>query len=239
MPMKMRNSFFFFSKGRCWTLNFIFPELWTQTYSSFLENSAAADDFKTAYQKLTLLFLTEKKNKRALLLAVKSLCPHKVGSSGEVYSARWKLMLISDQAWQRLSKKLFGKAGALCLLFDRWFISGILNKSTVWVEKSFHATMCVEKARFFRSNLTMFRPCQMWKYYEWFSEVLWLPRKSLCDLSRALTDETNVANEEPSEARILELELLANLSRQPHSNSTFAQKNARRKKPMRGINKAY
>ena len=173
------------------------------------------------------------------MLAVKSLCPHKVGSSGEVYSARWKLMLISDQAWQRLSKKLFGKAGALCVLFDRWFISGILNKSTVWVEKSFHATMCVEKARFFRSNLAMFRPCQMWKYYEWFSEVLWLPRKSLCDLSRALTDETNVANVEPSEARILELELLANLSRQPHANSTFAQKNARRKKPMRGINKAY
>ena len=84
----------------------------------------------------------------------------------------------------------------------------------------------------------------MWKYYEWFSEVLWLPRKSLCDLPKALIDETNVANVEPSEARILELELLANLSRQPHSNSTFAQKNVRRKnekrkKPMRGINKAY
>ena len=61
MPMKMRNSFFFSSKGRCWKLNFIFLELWTQTYSSFLENSAAADDFKTAYQKLTLLFLTDKK----------------------------------------------------------------------------------------------------------------------------------------------------------------------------------
>ena len=34
----------------------------------------------------------------ALLLAAKSLWPHKVGSRGEIYSARWKLMLISDQA---------------------------------------------------------------------------------------------------------------------------------------------
>ena len=23
-----------------------------------------------------------------------------------------------------------------------------------------------------------FRPCWVWKYYEWFAEVLWLPRKS-------------------------------------------------------------
>ena len=148
MPMKMRNSFFFFSKGRCWKLNFIFPELWTQTYSSFLENSAAADDFKTAYQKLTLLFLTEKKNKRALLLAVKSLCPHKVGSSGEVYSARWKLMLISDQAWQRLSKKLFGKAGALCLLFDRWLYPGFwINRLCEWRKVSMR--LCVWRKRDF------------------------------------------------------------------------------------------
>ena len=35
---------------------------------------------------------------RALLLAVTSLWPHKVGSRGEIYSARWKLMPISDQA---------------------------------------------------------------------------------------------------------------------------------------------
>ena len=35
---------------------------------------------------------------RALLFAVTSLWPHKVGSRGEIFSARWKLMLISDQA---------------------------------------------------------------------------------------------------------------------------------------------
>ena len=35
---------------------------------------------------------------RALLLAAKSLWPHKGGSRGEIYPARWKLMLISDQA---------------------------------------------------------------------------------------------------------------------------------------------
>ena len=33
---------------------------------------------------------------RALLLAVTSLWPHKVGSTDEIYLARWKL--ISDQA---------------------------------------------------------------------------------------------------------------------------------------------
>ena len=34
---------------------------------------------------------------RALLLAVTSLLPHKVGSRVEIYSARWKFMLTSDQ----------------------------------------------------------------------------------------------------------------------------------------------
>ena len=35
---------------------------------------------------------------RALLLAITSLWPHKVGSRVEIYSTRWKFMLISDQA---------------------------------------------------------------------------------------------------------------------------------------------
>ena len=35
---------------------------------------------------------------RTLLLAAKRLWPHKRGSRGAIYSARWKLMLISDQA---------------------------------------------------------------------------------------------------------------------------------------------
>ena len=35
---------------------------------------------------------------RALLLAETSLWPHKVGSRVEISSARWKFMLISDQA---------------------------------------------------------------------------------------------------------------------------------------------
>ena len=35
---------------------------------------------------------------RALLLAVTSLWPHKVGSRVEMYSTRWKFMLISEQA---------------------------------------------------------------------------------------------------------------------------------------------
>ena len=67
---------------------------------------------------------------RALLLAVTSLWPHKVGSRGEIYSARWKLMLLSDQA-KAVVKKCFESGGAPCLLFNPWFTSGILNKSTV------------------------------------------------------------------------------------------------------------
>ena len=35
---------------------------------------------------------------RSLFLAVTSLCPQKVGSRDEIYWAKWKLMLISDQA---------------------------------------------------------------------------------------------------------------------------------------------
>ena len=47
---------------------------------------------------------------RALLLAVTSLWPHKVGSRVEIYSTGWKFMLISDQA-KELSKKVCGRQG--------------------------------------------------------------------------------------------------------------------------------
>ena len=67
---------------------------------------------------------------RAVVLAVTSLCPHKVGSRDEIYWAKWKLMLISDQA-KDLVKKLCGRWGLYVLLFNGWFTSGILNKSTV------------------------------------------------------------------------------------------------------------
>ena len=42
---------------------------------------------------------------RALLLAVTSLWPHKLGSRDDIDSARWKLMLISDLAIIRLIVK--------------------------------------------------------------------------------------------------------------------------------------
>ena len=45
---------------------------------------------------------------RALLLAVTSLWPHKVGSRVEIYSAKWKLMLISDQAKDLIKKCVEG-----------------------------------------------------------------------------------------------------------------------------------
>ena len=45
---------------------------------------------------------------RALLFAVTSLWPQKVGSRGEIYSARWKLRLISDQAMDLVKNCLEG-----------------------------------------------------------------------------------------------------------------------------------
>ena len=48
------------------------------------------------------------------------------------------------------SSKIVWKAGAPCLLFNRWFTSRILNKSTVWVEKSFHRRFMCRMRQFFR-----------------------------------------------------------------------------------------
>ena len=72
---------------------------------------------------------TERLDIASFAVGSKSLWPHKVGSRGEIYSARLKLMLISDQAKDLVKNCL--KAGTLCLLSNRWFKSGILNKSTV------------------------------------------------------------------------------------------------------------
>ena len=66
---------------------------------------------------------------RALLLAVTSLWPDKVGCRVEIYWARWKFMLISEQAKDLVKNCVEGRA--VCLLFNRWFTSGILNKSIV------------------------------------------------------------------------------------------------------------
>ena len=89
-------------------------------------------------------------------------------------------MEIHADLWpgQRLSKKLFWRRG----LYVSFSTAGLhpgswINRLSVSREK-FHVTIYVEKARVLRSNLTMFRPCYVWKYYEWFWEVLWLPRKS-------------------------------------------------------------
>ena len=51
---------------------------------------------------------------RAFLLAVTSLWPYKVGSRVEVYSPRWKFILISDQAKDLVKKKVW-KGGGDCM----------------------------------------------------------------------------------------------------------------------------
>ena len=89
-------------------------------------------------------------------------------------------MEIHADFWpgQRLSKKLFGRRG----LYVSFSTAGLhpgswINRLSVSREK-FHVTIYVEKTKVLRSNLPMFCPCWVWKYYEWFWEVLWLPLKS-------------------------------------------------------------
>ena len=74
-------------------------------------------------------------------------------------------MLICDRA-KELVKKLCGRRG-----LHVSFLTAGLHPGSVSREM-FHVTIYVEKARVLRSNLTMFRPCYVWKYYEWFWEVL-------------------------------------------------------------------
>ena len=89
-------------------------------------------------------------------------------------------MKIHADFWpgQRLSNKLFWRRG----LYVSFSTAGLHPGSPIsWLSVSrekFHVTIYVDKARVLRSNLTMFHLCYLWKYYEWFSEVLWLPPKS-------------------------------------------------------------
>ena len=62
-------------------------------------------------------------------MAVTSLWSHKVGSRVEIYSARWKLMLISDQAKDLVKHCVEG--GACMSPFQPLVTSGILNKSII------------------------------------------------------------------------------------------------------------
>ena len=100
---------------------------------------------------------------RALLLAVTNLWPKKVGSRGEIYSAKWKLMLISDQV-KDLDKNWFEGGGLHVSFFNRWCKSGILNKSALWVELSVEISWVVRKCCDCRKG------------------------RLLCDLSEVLTD---------------------------------------------------
>ena len=125
---------------------------------------------------------------RALLLAVKRLWPHKVGSRGEIYSARWKLMLMSDRANDLVKKFLKARA----LLFSRWFTSGILNKLCesekvsmprfMWRKREFIGVIWQCFARVKCGNIMSgFRKC-----CDCHESHL------LCDLSKTLTNKAQV-----------------------------------------------
>ena len=88
------------------------------------------------------------------------------------------------------SSKIVWKAGAPCLLFSRWFTSMILNKSTVWVEKSFHRRFMCRMRQFF------------WAIWRWFARVKCGNIKSgfwkFCDCSESnivrLTESVDIQN---------------------------------------------
>ena len=101
---------------------------------------------------------------RALFLVVTSFWPQKLGSRGETYSARWKLMLISHQV-KDLVKNCFEGEG----LHVSLSATGLHLGSYCLSREKFHVTIYVGKGRVLRSNLTV---SPVWKYYEWFSEVL-------------------------------------------------------------------
>ena len=81
-------------------------------------------------------------------MKVKEYRKHSADSRNEIYSARWKLTPISDQAKDLV--KIVWKAGPVCLLFNRWFTPGILNKSTVSESRKVRCDdLCGEKREFY------------------------------------------------------------------------------------------
>ena len=94
---------------------------------------------------------------QALLLAVTSLWPQKVGSRDEIYSARWKLPLISDQA-KDLVKKLIWRRGFYVSFSTAGLHPGSwINPLCDW-RKVPCGDLCGEGAIVLRRNLTRFRP---------------------------------------------------------------------------------
>ena len=67
---------------------------------------------------------------RASLWVVTSLWSQKVSHSSRIYSAREKLMLISDQARDFVVKILFWRPACMCPFQNSSSTSGILNEST-------------------------------------------------------------------------------------------------------------
>ena len=85
---------------------------------SRLAKSAASNIFSFGYTG-------EDWKLRALSLAVTSLWPQKVGSRGEIYSARWKFTLISDQV-KDLVKNCFEGRGCMSPFQPLVYIRAIL-----------------------------------------------------------------------------------------------------------------
>ena len=85
---------------------------------------------------------------RALLLAVTSLWPHNVGSRVEIYWARWKFFLISDQA-KDFVKNCFEGWGCMSPFQLLVYIRDLELKSTVSESRKVpYDNLCGERQSF-------------------------------------------------------------------------------------------
>ena len=127
---------------------------------------------------------------RAVVLAVTSLCPHKVGPRDEIYWAKWKLMLIFDQA-KDLAKNCVEGGGSMYSfstagLHPGSWISRLCESRKVsmrrcmWRKRGFFGVIWRCFARVKSGNIIS----GFWKCCDCRESHL------LCDLSKALTDKT-------------------------------------------------
>ena len=86
----------------------------------------------------------------------KSLWPHKVGARGEIYSARWKLILISDQA--KDLKTVFRRRGA-------WGLR--VSFSTTGLHPGSWIIDCASREKFPRDDLCG----DSANFKEWFDDI--------------------------------------------------------------------
>ena len=134
---------------------------------------------------------TERLLLRALLLAVTSLWAHQVGSRNEIYSARWKLTPISDQAKDLVKHCLEG--GACMSPFQPLVYTRDLEKSDCESRKVRCDDLCGENREFYGVIWRCFPPVKCGNIMSGFGKCCDCRESHLlCDLPKVLTDKSQV-----------------------------------------------